>query len=423
METMRFTQEIPVLGGHDVVVAGAGVAGVAAAVTARRAGRSVLLLEKSLTMGGLATSGLINLFVPMCNGRGVQIIKGLCDELMRLSVRDGYDTLPKEWANGDPGEKANGTRLATRYSSNIFAMTLMELAHKEGVDLMMDCLATDPVMEGSRITGVVVQTKAGRSFCPAKVVIDATGDADLMARAGVPTVTGRNFFTYIGYKIDLDTCQKAVRTGNIRDAMAAESGGGIDLYGHNQPSDVPLYTGLSSAEVTDYLLRNQSILLSKLRKTGRNTRDMAQLPGVPQFRTTRRVDGEYTLRVEDAYRHFDDSVGAICDFDRADYLYEVPLRALYSKACPNLLTAGRSAAGEGYAWDVLRVIPPAIQTGQAAGEAAALAVEMNTDPGKVSIAQLQARLARGGVMIHFDDKLIPDGSTAPAPAAPDLGHI
>lgn len=423
METMRFTQEIPVLGGHDVVVAGAGVAGVAAAVTARRAGRSVLLLEKSLTMGGLATSGLINLFVPMCNGRGVQIIKGLCDELMRLSVRDGYDTLPKEWANGDPGEKANGTRLATRYSSNIFAMTLMELAHKEGVDLMMDCLATDPVMEGSRITGVVVQTKAGRSFCPAKVVIDATGDADLMARAGVPTVTGRNFFTYIGYKIDLDTCQKAVRTGNIRDAMAAESGGGIDLYGHNQPSDVPLYTGLSSAEVTDYLLRNQSILLSKLRKTGRNTRDMAQLPGVPQFRTTRRVDGEYTLRVEDAYRHFDDSVGAICDFDRADYLYEVPLRALYSKACPNLLTAGRSAAGEGYAWDVLRVIPPAIQTGQAAGEAAVLAVEMNTDPGKVSIAQLQARLARGGVMIHFDDKLIPDGSTAPAPAAPDLGHI
>lgn len=423
METMRFTQEIPVLGGHDVVVAGAGVAGVAAAVTARRAGRSVLLLEKSLTMGGLATSGLINLFVPMCNGRGVQIIKGLCDELMCLSVRDGYDTLPKEWANGDPGEKANGTRLATRYSSNIFAMTLMELAHKEGVDLMMDCLATDPVMEDSRITGVVVQTKAGRSFCPAKVVIDATGDADLMARAGVPTVTGRNFFTYIGYKIDLDTCQKAVRTGNIRDAMAAESGGGIDLYGHNQPSDVPLYTGLSSVEVTDYLLRNQSILLSKLRKTGRNTRDMAQLPGVPQFRTTRRVDGEYTLRVEDAYRHFDDSVGAICDFDRADYLYEVPLRALYSKACPNLLTAGRSAAGEGYAWDVLRVIPPAIQTGQAAGEAAALAVEMNTDPGKVSIAQLQARLARGGVMIHFDDKLIPDGSTVPALAAPDLGHI
>ena len=76
METMRFTQDIPVLGGHDVVVAGAGVAGVAAAVTARRAGRSVLLLEKSLTMGGLATSGLINLFVPMCNGRGVQIIKG-----------------------------------------------------------------------------------------------------------------------------------------------------------------------------------------------------------------------------------------------------------------------------------------------------------------------------------------------------------
>ena len=104
METMRFIQEIPVLGGHDVVVAGAGVAGVAAAVTARRAGRSVLLLEKSLTMGGLATSGLINLFVPMCNGRGVQIIKGLCGELMRLSVRDGYDTLPRSGQTAIPAK-------------------------------------------------------------------------------------------------------------------------------------------------------------------------------------------------------------------------------------------------------------------------------------------------------------------------------
>ena len=70
------------------------------------------------------------------------------------------------------------------------------------------------------------------------------------------------------------------------------------------------------------------------------------------------------MQESDAYRHFDDSIAAICDFDRRDYLFEVPRRALVRSGWDNLVTAGRSAAGEGYAWDVLRVIPPAIVTGQ-----------------------------------------------------------
>ena len=67
-------------GSYDLLVAGGGVAGAAAAVTAARRGKSVLLIEKSLYFGGLATYGLINLFVPMCNGRGRQIIKGMVAE-------------------------------------------------------------------------------------------------------------------------------------------------------------------------------------------------------------------------------------------------------------------------------------------------------------------------------------------------------
>ena len=131
------------------------------------------------------------------------------------------------------------------------------------------------------------------------------------------------------------------------------------------------------------------------------------LPNMPQFRTTRHIDGDYTLQTDDAYRHFEDSIAAICDFDRRDFLYEVPYRTLIRQEFPNLITAGRSAAADGYAWDVLRVIPPAILTGQAAGVACALAIDEQTDICHVNIKKLQEILAGQNVMIHFSDDLIP----------------
>ena len=78
MKSVIFNIELNVKIEYDVIVCGGGVAGVAAAITAREQGASVLLVEKSNILGGLGTLGLINLFVPMCNGRGKQIIFGLC---------------------------------------------------------------------------------------------------------------------------------------------------------------------------------------------------------------------------------------------------------------------------------------------------------------------------------------------------------
>ena len=106
---MQFIEEcgqVPFKGSYDVIVAGGGVAGVSAALAARRLGKSVLLIEKSLMLGGLATLGQINFFVPMCNGRGKQIIYGMAEELLRESIKYGYDTIPVEWQNGEPGEGA-----------------------------------------------------------------------------------------------------------------------------------------------------------------------------------------------------------------------------------------------------------------------------------------------------------------------------
>ena len=412
---------------YDVIVAGGGVAGVAAAVSARRQGKSVLLIEKTIGLGGLATGGLINLFVPLCNGRGVQIIKGMAEELLRLSVKYGYDTIPKAWKEGEPGENEK-TRYITKFSAPIFTMALTEFVTREGVELLFDTLITEPVMEGRRCLGLIVENKTGCQFYGAKMVVDATGDGDVLFRAGVPMVQGQNFHTYFTKGVNLETCKKALDSGDMAQLYGGlYFGGRASLYGDHQPEGKPTRGGTTVKDVTEYVIENHIECLNRMKKEEKKSRTVVALPNMPQFRTTRHIDGDYALRAEDAYRHFEDSVAAICDFDRRDYLYEVPYRTLIRTGFPNLIAAGRCAAAEGYAWDVLRVIPPAILTGQAAGVACCLAIDEAAgkfgrlandvpegsstcdaaDLCSLNVTRLQEQLAAQNVMIHFDDSLVP----------------
>ena len=246
-----------------------------------------------------------------------------------------------------------------------------------------------------------------------KMLIDTTGDADLLRRMGMPTVAGQNYFTYGVGAVSLEGCRKALETGNIRSLYSGIKGGGINLFGDGQPEDVPRWSGLTVEEVTDYLVMNQMLVLDKIKKTAdrRTERDIGMIPMMPQFRTTCRMVGDYSLRVSDAYRHFDDSICAINDFEHRDHLFEVPLRTITRRDFPNVLTAGRSASGEGYGWDLIRVIPPAILTGQAAGEAACLALETGRGVADVEIHTLQSRLEGENVMIHFPDEYVPEDKT------------
>ena len=125
MNMLPWSEQIPVFETYDIIVAGGGVAGVAAALAAGRRGKNVLLLEKQCWLGGLATNGLINFWVPLCNGRGKWIIRGMAEEFLNQSFRYGFDTLPPEWKNGEPASPTN-TRLCSWYSSGIFALTLLE---------------------------------------------------------------------------------------------------------------------------------------------------------------------------------------------------------------------------------------------------------------------------------------------------------
>ena len=410
METITITKKLNVKKHYDVIVCGGGVAGVAAAVTTANNGHSVLLIEKSNILGGLATLGLINLFVPMCNGRGKQIIFGLCEKWARLSAKYGFDTIPDVWKNGEP-EKPTDVRYIQRYSPNIFALQLTEEITSTGADVLFDCIACSPVMEGNICKGVVTESKSGTEYYACKMLIDVTGDCDVLRRGGVPVVAGENFFTYIGKMITLESCEKAVKEGNISHAFKNISGGNINLFGDNQPSDIPKWSGLTVEEVTDYLIRNQHLMLENLKGTDRLSREVTHLPFMPQFRTTCRLDGDYALKIGDAYKHFDDSICAINDFEHRDHLFEVPLRCITRKDYPNMLTAGRSASGVGYGWDLLRVIPPAIITGQAAAHTACMAIRDNVGASFVDIRKLQTILENDNIMVHFPDEYVPEDKT------------
>lgn len=412
MDTIRFSAEVPVKGSYDVIVCGGGVAGCAAALEARRHGKSALLIEKSIALGGLATIGLINYFVPMCNGMGTPICKGMAEEFLRLSIKYGYDTLPEIWADGmgRPSKEAQ-PRYVTKFSAPIFSMALTELMYNEGVDLLFDTVVSTPVMEGRICSGLVVQNKSGLEYYAGRMIVDTTGDSDVLFRAGVPTVMGGNFHTFSLTGATLESVRRTLEKRDLRYLAVGYSGGSANLYGGGHPEGKPYWKGTESDDVTNYVRENHIEALNKIKGDNRRERDILQLPNMPDLRTTRRIDGDATLDAErDAYRHAPDSVCAVNDFERNGYLYEVPLGCLCRKDSPNILTAGRSASGRGWGWDVLRVIPPAILTGQAAGLACALAIDSKCGAAEVDIAKMQGMLADENVMIHFDDELIPDGA-------------
>ena len=396
----------------DVAVIGGGVAGCAAALRAARGGKRVVLVEKTIQLGGLATIGLINLFVPMCNGRGTRIIRGMAEEFLQIAIRYGWDSIPEDWREGEPGQGKTLQRMVSRFSPAIFSLALLEVLHEHGVTILFDTVLTDAESEGGTIQSVTVFNKSGYSRIRAAIFVDGTGDADLCLHAGAPTATRGNYHTYYPLTATLDTCRHAVEKEDIGQLMANDLrwGSNATLSGSRQPEGKPLWDGTDGEQVSAYLVENQLQLLENIKPDQRKSRDMV-LPVMPQFRTTRCLIGNATLRDSDVYRHSETSICAINDFEIRDRLFEVPYGVMVRDGFDNLLAVGRCASGEGYGWDVLRVIPPAILTGQAAGAAAVQALNRGVSVTAVDVKQLQNTLAAEDVMIHFDDALIPEIQT------------
>ena len=421
VKELNWQETIPVAKKYDLIVCGGGVAGVAAALAGRRRGLSTLLLDKLCVLGGLATAGLVNYWVPLCNGRGKYIIKGLAQELLQLSLAHSFNTLSPDWKHGEPNHETT-QRSDTFFSGGMFSLALLKLLTDEGVDIVYDALVSAPVMDGKHCAGVIIDGKSGRRFHPCAGLVDATGDASIMKQAGVPTTDGKNFFTYYGEGITLDGCRAAVEKKNIFLAYYHPFGGDANLHGQFQPDEKLPYVGCSMETINQYLQENQLRMYDKESGHCGMEQNIHTLPGIPQLRTARRIQGIETLTGENCYRHCDTSIGTICDFEYRDRLYEVPYGVLIKDGFDNLITCGRSASASGWGWDVLRVIPAAVLTGQAAGTAAALAVFHAVPIADVPIEKLQKALADTGVIIHFDDSWVPQAEADDGHAA-SIDHI
>jgi len=384
---------------YDVLVAGAGVAGIAAALEAARAGVKTALLEKAVLVGGLATTGLVNIYLPLCDGAGRQVTFGIAEELLHLSIKYGPGDVPPDWREGR-------SRYQTPFSPASFVLALDEALQEAGVDLWLDTLACQPVLEGNRITGLEIENKSGRGILHAECVVDTTGDADIAWRAGAECVEGDNWLSVWAIQNSHAVLSRAAAQPG-REMPVDMIRLGADASGDGAVSGGERLHGTQAEHVTRFVLDSHHLLREHYRAKqtdgvhSRHDLYPVGLPGMAQFRTIRRIVGRESLEDGQHGLFRPTSIGLAADWRKQGFVWEIPYGAMLPRSVAGLLVAGRCISSGGDAWEVMRVIPAAALTGQAAGAAAWLAVKQHTTPDHVSLDDVQARLRHAGVPCHM----------------------
>lgn len=385
--------KLPITGNYDVVVAGGGVAGIAAALAAARQGAKVLLIEKQFMLGGLATLGLVTIYLPLCDGKGNQVSFGISEELIHLSMQHGYESqYPAPWLNNGTMEEKSRIRFQVRYNPNVFAIDCELLLLNEGVDILYGTSVCAVTSVEQKITSLIIENKSGRSAIVARSVVDATGDSDICKFAGAKTSMfqqGNLLAGWYYYTKDLKYHLKVLGASDIPDKYK-------DKYKTNP--EQKRYTAIDADELTRMVIDSHQLTLNDFLKTGGITpeHNLTAVPTIPQVRMTRRIEGVYTLDDVETNTYFEDSIGMIGDWRKKGPVYEIPFRTLYGNEIKNLITAGRNISVTDAMWDITRVIPACAITGEAAGIASA----MTDDFTSLDIKQLQQQLIEKGAVLH-----------------------
>ena len=396
---IRETLETPLNCDYDVLVCGGGFAGISAALAARRGGRRVLLVEHLYMLGGLATAGLVTIYLPLCDGYGRQVSFGIADELFHLSISHGGEAMiPDNWLTEGGSRTQHDKRLEVRFNGQLFAILAEDLLKKEGVDILYGTHVVGVGMEDQRVKHIIVENKSGRTAYAVKSVVDATGDCDVAALAGAPT-------TKLGQGNVLAAWYYSIGTQGYNLHMLGASD--IPDEEKEQGTTAPTtlverrFEALSAEELSEMTYLSHQVLLADYlgKKDTHGVQWPVTIATTPQVRMTRRLVGEYEMTLQEEHTYFADSIGLVSNWKKRGPVYEVPFGTLYHRSVKNLVVAGRCTSVTDALWDVMRVIPCCAVTGEAAGTAAAMSDDFTT----LDISTLQTRLRQNGVVIHEGD--------------------
>ena len=401
-------RQLPVSRSTGVIVAGGGIAGIAAAIAAARGGAKVTLIEREFCLGGMATLGLVTIYLPLDDGNGVQVIGGIGEELLRLSIEHGAEAnYPKAWLEGGTLEEKKKSRFIVQFNPHLFALRVEKLLCELGVTILYGTLAASVIKDDSRITGVIVENKSGRSVIECDSVIDSTGDADIAHLAGAPTALhegGNGLASWYYYYTEGAVKLKMFGLADVPpSAKLPERKMGDDPYDNVKVTSLTAtrFSGVDGEELSEAVIEAHEKMYEDILKLKSDKPDYVPvtISTIPLVRMSRRIVGEYTQDDTENRVSYEDSIGMTGDWRKAGPCYEIPFRALYSKEIPNLLAAGRNISVTDAMWDISRVIPPCAVTGEAAGTAAA----MSSNFPAIDIKQLQTKLESNSVMLHIKE--------------------
>ena len=415
-------RDIPIIDEYEVVVAGAGPAGIAAAIESGRNGAKTLLIESHGCLGGIWTSGLLTWILDQSNKGGL-----MAEIKSRLIETGGKSTIniPDHSYSFDP-EKMK--------------LLLEEMATDAGVDILLHTSVVAAVKNHqNRLSHIITESKSGREAWVGNLFIDTTGDGDLAARAGCGFDFGNENgmwqpFSMLALVTGLDIDEIKPYTlssgNNFRETKRLllekmVNGGVIPSY--LKPALHPIrenlfmimanheyeYKGFDARDVTKATLHARKELhkiINALKSHGGPWKNMQLIATAEQIgvREGRRIHGLYTVSKEDLIEgsRFDDAVCRVTfgvdvhsttkdDEEKGGGYnqgikskdYDIPLRSLVAKDVGGLMMAGRCISGDFIAHSSYRVTGNAVAMGEAAGKVAAIAAKKNKMPQDVSLEE------------------------------------
>lgn len=437
---LAFTKQIPVHEPAAVVVIGSGSAGATAAIAAGRIfaekgepGR-VVLIERHGFAGGTSTA-VLDTFYGFYTPGAVpkKVVGGIPDDVVRaIAELDRVIERPNTFGAGT----------GVTYNPEFLKVAWERLAVGAGVHISYHTMLVDVLREKDRVTGVVVANKAGLAAIPARVVVDASGDADVCARAGVAFERAGDLepgqtltTTFRLANVDSAKARAFPRAAMVEKMKEAAESGRYELPRregsiHITPIDsvmATIMTRLADVDATDpeqlsaaeMAGRGQALEYERFLRDfipGYETARIVAFSTQIGVRETRRIYGQYRLTREDVLSaaRFPDVIG-LCGAPIEDhhagqntrwtYLPEgetvdIPFRALVPQSVEGMVVAGRCFSATHDAHASVRSMAQCMAMGQAAGTAAALSALHNLSPGETPVKELQAELRRSGAILE-----------------------